>query len=134
MKSPSELTVAMWVQFETPGETGTYFTLYSVDSPDHPTNRRVLMQAVNSGVYVNFFDSDSNNPSIFLQFPPYVPITNGQWHHIAVTWSGVTGTLTLVGDGSIADKRENYGVGYSLSPYGYVTLGSTMEGEDGRTR
>ena len=31
MKSPSELTVAMWVQFETPGETGTYFTLYSVD-------------------------------------------------------------------------------------------------------
>jgi hypothetical protein len=134
MKSPSELTVAMWVQFETPGETGTYFTLYSVDSEDHPTNRRVLMQAVNSGVYVNFFNGDSNNPSIFLQFPAYVPIANGQWHHIAVTWSGVTGTLTLVSDGLIADKRESYGVGYSLSPYGYVTLGSTMEGEDGRTR
>jgi len=92
------------------------------------------MQAVNSGVYVNFFIGDSNAPSIFLQFPAYVPIANGQWHHIAVTWSGITGTLTLVSDGLIADKRENYGVGYSLSPYGYVTLGSTMEGEDGRTR
>ena len=57
-------------------------------SEDHPTNRRVLMQAVNSGVYVNFFNGDSNNPSIFLQFPAYVPIANGQWHHIAVTWSG----------------------------------------------
>ena len=57
-------------------------------SEDHPTNRRVLMQAVNSGVYVNFFNADSNNPSIFLQFPAYVPIANGQWHHIAITWSG----------------------------------------------
>ena len=45
-------------------------------SEDHPTNRRVLMQAVNSGVYVNFFNGDSNNPSIFLQFPAYVPIAN----------------------------------------------------------
>ena len=119
MNSPSEFTVAMWVQFETPGETGTYFTLYSVgklqnhtlphyyaltyylcqnkyqtnlifplDNEDHPTNRRVLMQAVNSGVYVNFFIGDSSNPSIFLQFPAYVPIANGQWHHIAITWSG----------------------------------------------
>ena len=65
--------------------TNAIFLLYS---EDHPTNRRVLMQAVNSGVYVNFFNGDSNNPSIFLQFPAYVPIANGQWHHIAVTWSG----------------------------------------------
>ena len=62
--------------------------IFLVCSEDHPTNRRVLMQAVNSGVYVNFFNGDSNNPSIFLQFPAYVPIANGQWHHIAVTWSG----------------------------------------------
>lgn len=27
----SELTVALWVQFDTPGETGTYLTLYSVE-------------------------------------------------------------------------------------------------------
>ena len=82
----------------------------------------------------NFFEGDSNNPSIFLQFPEYVPIANGQWHHVAVTWSGISGTLTLVSDGLIADKRANYGLGYSLPQFGYVTLGSTMESDDGRTR
>jgi hypothetical protein len=28
---PAEFTAAMWVQFDTAGETGTYFTLYSVE-------------------------------------------------------------------------------------------------------
>ena len=107
MSSPLEFTVAMWVQFEYPGETGTYFTLYSVDSEYYPTNRKVLMQAMNAGmiiiyfskiswkshvfssfagVYVNFFDGLAE--TIFLKFPKYVPIENGQWHHVAVTWSG----------------------------------------------
>ena len=54
------------------------------------------MQAVNSGVYVNFFNADSNNPSIFLQFPAYVPIANGQWHHIAITWSGKHNILFVI--------------------------------------
>ena len=27
----SEMSIGMWVQFDTPQETGTYFTLYSVD-------------------------------------------------------------------------------------------------------
>jgi len=129
----SELTVAMWVQFDTTGDTGTYFTLYSVDSEFYPTNRRVLLQAVNSGVYINLFESDQENPSVFLQFPAYVPIANGQWHHIAVIWSAETGSLVLVSDGLIADKRTNYGLERTLPMFGYVTLGST-ESDDGRTR
>ena len=55
----------MWVQFETRGETGTYFTLYSVDHPDKAINKRVLMQAVNLGVFVNLFGPEV--PSVFLQ-------------------------------------------------------------------
>ena len=60
-----ELSVAMWVQIETRGETGTYFTLYSVDHPDKAINKRVLMQAVNSGVFVNLFGPEV--PSVYLQ-------------------------------------------------------------------
>lgn len=128
--TPEEFTVGLWVQFDTPGETGTYFTLYAVDSEFYPNNRRVILQAVNSGVYVNFFEGQVQ--SVFLQFPAYVPIANGQWHHIAVTWTGFTGTLTLVSDGLIADKREQYGVGLAIPhEFGYVTLGST-ESEDKR--
>ncbi len=43
------------------------------------------------------------------------------------------GTLTLVSDGLIADKREQYGGSpeLALPEFGYVTLGST-ESEDGQ--
>ena len=86
----------------------------------------MLLQAVNSGVYVDCFPGLAQ--SVFLQFPAYVPIANGQWHHVAVTWSGAdAGTLTLVSDGLIADKREMYGPDMTLpADFGYVTLGSTQ--------
>jgi len=45
----------------------------------------------------------------------------------------ISGSLTLVSDGLIADKRTNYGMERSLMKFGYVTLGST-EADDGRTR
>ena len=61
----------------------------------YPTNRRVLLQAVNSGVFINLFEDDPENPSVFLQFPAYVPIANGQWHHVAVIWSAETGEYFL---------------------------------------
>ena len=67
-----ELSVAMWVQFETRGETGTYFTLYSVDHPDKAINKRVLMQAVNLGVFVNLFGPEV--PSVFLQVSVAQPL------------------------------------------------------------
>jgi len=63
-----------------------------------------------------------------------VPVSNGEWHHVAVTWVGETGTLTLVSDGLIADKREDYGQLLYMPENGYVTLGSTQAGGDGRTR
>ena len=62
----------MWVQFETRGETGTYFTLYSVDHPDKAINKRVLMQAVNLGVFVNLFGPEV--PSVFLQVSVAQPL------------------------------------------------------------
>jgi len=131
LNSPIEFTAAMWVQFDTPGETGTYFTLYSVGSGLYPTNKTVIMQAQNSGVHVDFFPGVV--PPVFLQFPEYVPVSDGKWHHVSVTWVGESGTLTLVSDGLIADKRE-YGYRSYMPEFGYVTLGSTEAGSDGRTR
>ena len=72
---------------------------------------------------------------MFLQFPNYVPVSDGGWHHVAVSWSSVNGTLTLFSDGLIGDKREQYGVGRAMPPFGFVTLGSTdADNENGRTR
>ena len=127
-----ELSVAMWVSFDSPDETGTYFTLYSVEDEYKPINKRILMQAQNGGVYINL-DPSSDPAGVFLQFPTSYPINDGQWHHVAVTWSGATGQLVLTADGIRADTRADYHVDLTLPPYGYVTLGSTETG-DGRLR
>ena len=125
-----ELSIAMWVQFDTIGETGTYFTLYSVSHEYYPIDRQILLQAQNSGVYVHLFD---NEEPVFLQFPSYIPVADGQWHHVALTWSSYTGNVILTADSVIADKKEFYGSEQMLPKYGYVTLGSE-ESDDGRTR
>ena len=124
-----ELSIAMWVSFDTPDETGTYFSLYSVDHEFYPINKRILVQAQNSGVFVNFFE----NEKVFLQFQPSVPIVDGQWHHVVLTWSGKTGLLSLTADGIRADIRDEFGQDRTLQEFGYVTLGSTETG-DGRLR
>ena len=131
-----QLSVAMWVQFDRPGDTGIYFTLYSVDSELKATNKRVMMQANGAGVWVDLFGPDDlDRQEAFLEFPEYLNITSGKWHHVAVTWSGVTGTLTLIADGVIGAKRENFGLDKVLPQHGYVTLGSSIDPEDsGRTR
>ena len=127
-----ELSVAMWVQFDNQGnrETGTYLTLYSVSHEYYPINRKILVQAQNSGVYANLFDDEE---AVFLQFLSYNPISDGQWHHVALTWSSVTGEIVLIADGVIADRKEGYGMEKLLPDYGYVTLGS-QEAYDGRLR
>ena len=132
----NELTVAMWVQFDVAGETGNYFTLYSVDSEFYPTNKHIMMQADSAGVHLDLFGrKDLQEEQAYLQFPAQVPIANGKWHHVAVTWSGVTGTLTLIADGVIGAVREPFGLGKQLPEFGYVTLGSPVYDQgNGRTR
>merc|ERR1719410_3241167 len=116
-----ELSIAMWVQFDSPGETGAFFTLYSVDDEFYPVNKRMLVQAANSGVMVNLFPEEST----YLQFSDIVRLNDGQWHHLALIWSGKTGELIMTADGIKADNKADYGVGKLLPDYGYVTLGST---------
>ena len=129
--SRGELSVAMWVQFDTAYETGTFFTLYSVESAKYPLNKRTMIQAQNGGVYINL--NPTIDPGMFLQFSESVPINDGQWHHIALAWSSQSGQLKLIADGIIANRTENYMVGLVLPENGYVTLGST-ETSDGRLR
>jgi len=124
----SELSIAMWVQFDTPQETGTYFTLYSVDHEYYPTNKKILLQGQNSGIFVNFL---SDLQERFLLYPPEVRINDGQWHHIALTWSGISGEIFITADGII--KKVYAGLEQKLPQFGYMTLGST-ESNDGRTR
>lgn len=106
----NSLTIALWVQFAQRDDSGIFYTLYSVDSPYVPTNRRPLLQAHSSGVQVSIF---ADLQDAFLSFREYATINDGQWHHIAVVWDGNTGQLMLITEGLIASKAE-YGGGRQL--------------------
>ena len=129
--SSEELSIAMWVQFDNAGETGTYFTLFAVGHMHYAINKRVMVQAQNGGVHVELFQDEA---PIFLQFPKQVRISDGGWHHVALIWSGKSGELLLTADGILGDRPETaYGAGKTLQEYGYVTLGST-DTDEGRSK
>jgi len=110
--APASLTAAMWVKYAARDEGGVFFTLYGVSSAHVASERRVLLQAHSSGVQVSLF---KELPDAFLGFREYATVNDGQWHHIAVVWDGAVGTLTLITEGLIASKVENYGAGRHLT-------------------
>ncbi|XP_055387901.1 uncharacterized protein LOC129616312 isoform X2 [Condylostylus longicornis] len=113
------LTIAMWVQFAQKDDSGIFFTLYGVDSPHVANNRRLLLQAHSSGVQVSLFPDIQD---AFLSFREYTTVNDGQWHHIAILWDGMTGQLQLITEGLIASKTE-YGGGRNLPKYAWAVLG-----------
>ena len=129
----SSLTLALWVQFTHRDDTGNILTLYGVDSPSVPRNKRIMAQVHSSGVHVALL---AGSQDVFLPFRINLAVNDGQWHHIALVWDGVNGTVTLTTDGVIISVTKNYGAGQTLSQYGWLTLGAPMgQGEEtGRKR
>lgn len=106
----NSITIAMWVQFSQKDDSGIFFTLYAVESPNKPTKRRALMQAHSSGIQISLFPDLQD---AFLSFREYATVNDGQWHHIAIVWDGKIGQLMLITEGLIASKAE-YGGGRIL--------------------
>src|SRR5258705_13568210 len=84
---------------------------YLCSSAHVPLNRRRLLQAHSGGVQVSIFPELS---PVFLTFRDYAPINDGQWHHVAIVWNSKTASLTLVTEGLIAGKVEDYGLNRTL--------------------
>ncbi|RWS09468.1 uncharacterized protein B4U79_12754 [Dinothrombium tinctorium] len=123
LKASRFLTIALWVQYNTPDTTGVYFTLYSVDSPRLPTGRKVLVQGDETGVLISLFSGTHSD--VFIPYLQNVLINDGQWHHIVIQWNGEEGTVSLVTDTAVAGVaayvRED-----NLPSYGWVNLGATI--------
>uniref|UniRef100_T1IXR4 Uncharacterized protein n=1 Tax=Strigamia maritima TaxID=126957 RepID=T1IXR4_STRMM len=115
------LTIGLWVQFLSSDETGTFFTLYSVESAYLPIEKHVLIRASSAGVFVRLIDDE---PSLILPYLNNLPVNDAQWHHIAVVWNGANGVITLIVDAVIVGSFENYGKGKKTAMFGYVTLGT----------
>ncbi|KAK7079934.1 Calcium ion binding, partial [Halocaridina rubra] len=116
----SSFTIALWVQFSTPDDLGTIFTLYSVSSPYIPSDKKVLLQATNVGIAIEFFEDTKE----FVNYRTNIPVNDGQWHHVALVWDGDAASLTLTTDAVVVAHVDGFGKGRSLPKYGWLTLGS----------
>lgn len=95
------MTLALWVQFTHRDDTGNILTLYSVDSASIPRNKRVMAQVHSSGIHVALL---TNVQQVFMPYRPNLAINDGQWHHVALIWDGVSGNVTVTTDGVIVGR------------------------------
>lgn len=70
-----------------------------------PTDKRVLLQATNAGIAVEFFEDVKE----FVTYRSNIPVNDGQWHHVALVWDGAAGTLTLTTDAVVVAQVEGFG-------------------------
>lgn len=126
--STDSLSIALWIQYNSPNSKGAFFILYSVESAHLPIGKRVLVQADDTGVLISLFPDATND--IFLRYLENVPINDGQWHHLVIMWDGRKGTLTLMMDTALAGSVTDYVVGMSLPKYGWVNLGAPLNHEN----
>ncbi|GFW80085.1 sushi, von Willebrand factor type A, EGF and pentraxin domain-containing protein 1 [Trichonephila clavipes] len=124
----NSLSIALWVQYNAPNSKGVFFTLYSVESAHLPVGKRVLVQADDTGVLVSLFPNATND--VFLRYLENVPINDGQWHYLVITWNGAEGTLAIMMDTALAGFVDNYISGTTLPKYGWVNLGAPLNHEN----
>lgn len=123
----TSFTLALWVQYEQADAVGTFVTVYAVDSATHTRNRRVLLQADQSGFLVTLFAGEHTD--LFIPYLNNVPINDGQWHHLVLMWDGQQGVVTLVTDTAVAAQLP-YVRNRTLNVHAWVNLGATVSGPD----
>ena len=123
LKMSKSLSIALWVQFASPDDKGIVFTLFSVDNPNLPLGKRVILQATDSGMIIELVEGQKE----LINYWPNIPINDGQWHHLAIIWDGEEETLTLTTDSVIVATVPGYGSNQTSPEFGYITLGAVEQ-------
>jgi len=124
----NSLSLALWIQYDQADSVGTFLTLYSVSSAYRPTDRRIMLQADQTGFLVTLFPN-KNNSDVFIPYLTNVPINDGQWHHIVLLWNGQLGQITLITDTAVAAQYD-YLRGEQINEYAWINLGATLNDQD----
>lgn len=128
INNAQSLSLAFWVQYDQPDSVGTFLTLYSVGSAHQANNRKIMLQADQTGFLVNLFPN-SNNSEVFIPYLDYLAVNDQQWHHIVLLYSGETGHLTLITDTAVAAVQQ-YIKGEHINEYAWMNLGATLNDSD----
>lgn len=90
--------------------TVQYNPLIANRSPYIPSNKRVMLQATNAGIAIEFFEDLKE----FVNYRSNIPVNDGQWHHVSLVWDSSAGTLTLTTDAVVVAQVEGYAEGRQL--------------------
>ena len=58
---------------------------------------------------------------------PTTAINDGEWHHIAISWTRTNGETLLYKDGELADRIVGHAAGGSIGLNGYLVLGQDQD-------
>ncbi|XP_060567655.1 uncharacterized protein LOC132726360 [Ruditapes philippinarum] len=116
----SAFTVAFWVRLTVLNDPDAMVTIFGVQKSGDSINEWTYRVRVN-GKSVRF-DMSRGQSSIELPIENN-DIEDGLWHHVAVSWNGDNGYLTLYLNG-VYQLEDFFAVGQSLTDWGYVLLGS----------
>nr|XP_028567204.1 sushi, von Willebrand factor type A, EGF and pentraxin domain-containing protein 1 [Podarcis muralis] len=114
LPSLSEITCAFWMKS---ADTTNYGTPISYAVENGSDNAFLLTDYNGWVLYVNGKESITDCPSV----------NDGNWHHIAVTWSSLDGAWRVYIDGKLSDGGSGLSVGSEIPGGGALVLGQEQD-------
>ncbi|XP_061487863.1 sushi, von Willebrand factor type A, EGF and pentraxin domain-containing protein 1 isoform X2 [Rhineura floridana] len=114
LPSLSEITCAFWMKST---DTTNYGTPISYAVENGSDNAFLLTDYNGWVLYVNGKESITDCPSV----------NDGNWHHIAVTWTSIDGAWRVYIDGKLSDGGSGLSIGSEIPGGGALVLGQEQD-------
>ncbi|XP_041364262.1 uncharacterized protein LOC121379679 [Gigantopelta aegis] len=117
----NQLTISIWVKFWKKDGTGTFFSMFSVKTPNCLSEKKEILRVDEKGLYINF---DGNDTEINF---PYYKYNDGRWNNIIISWDSASGTLSFIVNSINSNPIQNYAKGVTLDKNIWLVLGSKYD-------
>lgn len=122
----ASFSVGLWVRFAESQGTGTFFTLYGMNSRETTAKKTILARFTHEQMYIKISPQSDEVENNYGRYD----IRDGNWYQITVTWEQATGKLELfVNSARVRTTVMGHATGTTLPKYGVILLGSQMEAE-----
>ena len=61
-------------------------------------------------------------------YSPGIWVTDGQWHHVCITWEASNGAIKAYKDGVLRNSRTGFSPGRPIAPFGMWVIGQEQDG------
>ncbi|XP_078614593.1 sushi, von Willebrand factor type A, EGF and pentraxin domain-containing protein 1-like [Branchiostoma floridae x Branchiostoma japonicum] len=121
-KDLQAFTIAFWMETSDDINAGTVFSYATQNEMGNVTDNALTVTDYNS------FKLHVNNEEVFTAISP----NDGEWHHIAVTWSNEDGSWRAYQDGRRIGNGTNLQTGFVIPGGGKLVIGQEQDDIGGR--